>query len=175
MTQHAITDVEIPLERDQFMRSLISHLAATLEDVIGVGDATGFISLVGRRMGDEINRDYCRALALSQLSRPDVTQVLIDLKRRIKGDFYVIEETDDTIVLGNRACPFGTFVTGRETLCMMTSNVFGVIAAENLGYAKVVLEETIARGASNCRVVIHLRPSNEAEAANGREYFKSRA
>ena len=31
-------------------------------------------------------------------------------------------------------------------MCMMTSNVFGHIAAENVGYAKVELQETIARG-----------------------------
>jgi hypothetical protein len=29
---------------------------------------------------------------------------------------------------------------------MMTSNVFGAIAAENLGYGKVELRETIAKG-----------------------------
>lgn len=54
---------------------------------------------------------------------------------------------------------------------MMTSNVFGTIAADNLGYAKVELRETIARGAPGCTVVIHLRPTAEAESASGREYF----
>jgi predicted ArsR family transcriptional regulator len=96
----------------------------------------------------------------------------VDLKRRIQGDFYVIEESDDKIVLGNRACPFAEKVIGRPALCMMTSNVFGVIAAENLGYSKVVLEETIAQGHSGCRIVVHLKATPEAEAANGREYFK---
>jgi hypothetical protein len=57
-------------------------------------------------------------------------------------------------------------------MCMMTSNVFGGIAADNLGYAKVVLEETIAGGAPGCRVVVHLKPTPEAEAATGREYFR---
>ena len=47
---------------------------------------------------------------------------------------------------------------------MMTSNVFGVIAAENLGYARVVLEETIATGSPGCRVVVHLKP-DEGPAA----------
>lgn len=37
---------------------------------------------------------------------------------------------------------------------MMTSNVFGMIAASNLGYAKVELQETIAKGASGCRVIV---------------------
>ena len=80
--------------------------------------------------------------------------------------------TNAEIVLGNRACPFAEKVVGRPALCMMTSNVFGGIAAENLGYAKVVIEKAIARGDEGCRVVVHLKPTPQAEAATGREYFK---
>ncbi len=98
--------------------------------------------------------------------------VLVDLKRRIQGDFFVIDEDEEKIVFGNRACPFAEKVIGRPAMCMMTSNVFGSIAAENLGYAKVVLEETIAGGSPGCRVVVYLKPTPDAEAATGREYFK---
>jgi hypothetical protein len=45
---------------------------------------------------------------------------------------------------------------------MMTSNIFGHIAAENLGYSKVELQRTIAEGHSECRVVVYLRPTAEA-------------
>ena len=99
--------------------------------------------------------------------------VCVDLKARIRGDFFVIEQDDDKIVFGNRACPFEEKVVGRTSMCMMTSNVFGVIASENLGYAKVVLEETIARGDAGCRVVVHLRRTDEAERSDGREYLRS--
>jgi len=123
-------------------------------------------------MGDEINRTYKSALAVSSLSREQVAEVLVDLKRRIQGDFYVIEEDDDKIVLGNRACPFGEKVIDRPTLCMMTSNVFGSIAADNLGYSKVVIEQAIARGDAGCRVVVYLKPTQEAQSSSGREYFQ---
>jgi predicted ArsR family transcriptional regulator len=96
--------------------------------------------------------------------------VLVDLKRRINGDFYVIEESESHIVLGNRACPFGDKVLGRPSMCMMTSNVFGHVAAENLSYAKVELARTIAEGHSECRVIVHLNPDERVE---GREYFRS--
>jgi predicted ArsR family transcriptional regulator len=99
----------------------------------------------------------------------------VDLKRRIQGDFYIIEQDDEKIVLGNRACPFAEKVLGRPSMCMMTSNVFGVVAAENLGYARVELQETIAEGEPGCRVVVHLRPSSEPARATGREYFLSGA
>lgn len=161
-------DVDVPLDRDVFLRTLIRELAGTLEDVVGLEEAEGYISVVGANVGELIDGQYRAALAVPRLERAQVRDVLVDLKRRIRGDFYVIEESEDRIVLGNRACPFGDRVVGRPSMCMMTSNVFGFIAAENLGYAKVELQETIARGHRGCRVVVHLRPND----AQGREYFR---
>jgi predicted ArsR family transcriptional regulator len=167
-----IGGTDIQLDRDIFLRSLIRELAGTLEDVVGLRDASGYLSVVGRNIGEQINSEYQAALDTSKLTRHQVAAVLVDLKRRIQGDFFVIEESDEKIVLGNRICPFAEKVLGRESMCMMTSNVFGVIVAENLGYARVVLDETIARGDSGCVVTIHLRQPEAFEEAAGREYFR---
>jgi predicted ArsR family transcriptional regulator len=165
--------LQIPLERDVFLRTLIRELSGTLQEVVGVKEASGFISVVGQRVGDAINGQYRDALGVSHLSREQVADVLVDLKRRIQGDFFIIEESDEKIVFGNRACPFAEKVIGRPALCMMTSNVFGSIAAENLGYSKVELQETIATGAPGCRVVVYIKQTDEAKAAMGREYVKA--
>lgn len=166
-----VREADTDLDRDTFLRSLLRELSGTLEDVVGLEEASGFVSIVGQRIGDEIDRAYRRALDVERLDRDQLVHVLVDLKRRIEGDFYVIEVTDEKIVLGNRACPFAEKVEGRPSLCMMTSNVFGTIAAENLGYGKVELQKTIAQGDPECRVVVYLQPTAEAEAARGREYF----
>lgn len=168
-----IEALDVPLERDVFLRTLLRHLSGTLQDVVGLDEASGFVSVVGQRIGHEIDEGYRAALSVERLSREQVAEVLVDLKRRIQGDFFVIEQDDEKIVLGNRACPFAEKVVGRPALCMMTSNVFGSIAAQNLGYAKVVLEQAIARGDAGCRVVVHLKPTDAAQAATGREYFKA--
>lgn len=167
-----LADADIALDRDRFFRNMLRELAGTLQDVVGEQDARGFISVVGARIGDEIDQFYREALGKARLERPQVAAALVDLKRRIGGDFYVIEETDDKIVFGNRACPFGSYVEGRPALCMMTSNVFGRIAAENLGYAKISIEEAIARGDVGCRVVVYLDPEGEGADQDGREYFR---
>jgi hypothetical protein len=167
------SDLPVPLERDVFLRTLLRHLAGTLQKVVGLEEASGFVSVVGQEMGEEINQTYKNALSVSSLSRDQVSEVLVDLKRRIQGDFFIIEEDDEKIVLGNRVCPFAEKVIGRPALCMMTSNVFGHIAAENLGYSKVVIEQAIARGDVGCRVVVYLKATGEANAAQGREYFKA--
>jgi len=165
--------LDVPLERDAFLRTLLRHLAGTIEGVVGLDDAEGFVSVVGQKIGDEIDAEYRRALNVEGLSREQVAAVLVDLKRRIQGDFYITEQDDSKIVLGNRACPFGDKVVGRPSLCMMTSNVFGVIAAENLGYARVEIEAAIARGDEGCRVVVHLKPSGGGNPTSGRVYVKA--
>ena len=152
-------------------------LAGTLQEVVGIREAAGFVSVVGQQMGDYSQRASMPppCLQKTQLDRDEVRDVLVDLKRRIQGDFYVIEESEDRIVLGNRACPFGDKVIGRPAMCMMTSNVFGAIAARNLGYAKVELQSTIAGGSPECRVVVYLKVTAESSRAGGREYFRSHA
>ena len=168
----SIANIDISLERDVFLRTLIRELSGALQEIVGLEEASGFITLVGQSMGRQIDQEYKSALKVSNLSREQVAEVFVDLKKRIKGDFYIIEQTDEKIILGNRACPFAEKVLGRPSMCMMTSNVFGSIAADNLGYAKVELQETIASGAPGCRVLVYLKPTEEAKEAEGREYFK---
>jgi predicted ArsR family transcriptional regulator len=167
---NALFTTPVPLDRDRFLRSLLRELSGTLEGVVGIAEASGYVSMVGGTIGEQIDRDYRAALNVERLGRDQVAEVLVDLKRRIEGDFYVVEETEDRIVLGNRRCPFGEHVEGRPSLCMMTSNVFGSIAARNLGYARVEIDQAIARGDPGCRVVIHLKPVDTPEA-HSREYF----
>lgn len=166
-----VSDVEIPLDRDVFLRTLVRELATSLESVIGLEEASGYVSLVGQAVGTQIDEMYLKAVGADRLTGEQVAEALVDLKRRINGDFYVIEHDETKIVLGNRVCPFAEKVVGRESMCMMTSNVFGTIAARNLGYARVELEETIARGDAGCRVVVHLVPDVDVETVSGREYF----
>lgn len=173
LIDNQIQSLELPIERDHFLRTMIRELAGTLQDVVGIEEAAGFLNVVGYRTGQHVNQQYQNALQLSNLSREQVTAVLVDWKRRIQGDFYVIEETDEKIVLGNRKCPFAEQVEGREAMCVMTSNIFGAIAADNLGYARVELQETIARGAQECKIVIYLKPSEVLDEFPAQEYFKA--
>lgn len=109
-----LAQVEVPLERDSFLRTLLRHLTGTLQDVIGTEEASGFISVVGQEMGEQIGDLYRSALAVDNLNAEQVAEVMVDLKRRIRGDFYVIEQDEEKIVLGNRACPFAEEVVGRQ-------------------------------------------------------------
>ena len=83
--------IHVSLDRDIFLRSLIRELASRLEEVVGINEASSFISFVGQTIGDQIDRDYNRAPAVSNLAREQVADVLVDPKGRIQGDFYVIE------------------------------------------------------------------------------------
>lgn len=164
-------DLPIPLERDVFLRTLVRELSGTLQDVVGLEEAAGFVSVVGQRMGEWIDQTYRDELGTQRLDRDQVAQVLVDLKARIKGEFALTHASDEVLEYSNTRCPFEEKVHGRPSMCMMTSNVFGTIAAENLGYAKVELRQTIANGDGCCRVAVHLSPTAAAAACDGREYF----
>jgi len=168
-----LSQLEIPLERDGFLRELLRQLSGTLENVVGLNEAEGFISVVGQKVGESLNDSYRTALHVKKLNREQVSSVLVDLKQRIQGDFSIVSEDDTKIVIHGGSCPFGDKVIDRPSLCMMTSNVFGTIASDNLGYAKVSLEKTIAKGAPSCQIAIYLTESDESVMAEGHEYFLS--
>lgn len=171
MTRRAPT-TEVPLDRDVFFRTLLRNLAGTLEDTIGLKLAEGYISTVGGQVGRWIDGEYRREMQAETLTRDEVAEVCIDLKARIGGDFKLISADEHRLVFGNRSCPFGDMVRDRPSLCMMTSNVFGRIAADNLGYARVELEETIATGHAGCRVIVHLTPGRSGDG-DAREYYRT--
>jgi len=170
--QDQLAQAELPVSRDPFFRSILRDLAGTLEEVVGPQDAKGFVAVVGAKIGDEFNDLYRTALARRELTAPQVAAACCDLKRRIGGDFYVVSQSDSEILFGNRRCPFGEKVLGRPSLCMMTSNVFGRIAAENLGYADVAVERAIADGDAGCTVRVTLDPDAD-RAGLGREYYRT--
>lgn len=168
-----IAALAVPLDRDLFMRTLVRELANVLCDVVGIEQAAGFISVVGQGMGRQIDHSYRQALQVPRLDRAQVAAVLVDLKQRIQGDFYVVEQDDSRLLLRTRSCPFEDKVKGQKAMCMMTSNVFGSIAADNLGYAKVELRRTIAEGARECEVAIYLQPGPAVDQVDGRDYFQT--
>jgi predicted ArsR family transcriptional regulator len=104
--------------------------------------------------------EYRSANGISgRLTPQQLADCYVRLKDAIDGGFFVVEVTDRRIVLANTRCPFGDVVTRAPSLCRMTSSVFGGIAAANSETgADVLLEERIAVGDPQCRVVIDLDP-----------------
>lgn len=171
-----VASLDLPLDRGRFMASLGVMMTSHLERVVGRVETDGYVSGVGAEMGEQVSRLYVDALAEETLPKPLVADVLVDLKRRIGGEFTVAEETADGFVLENARCPFGQEVQGRPSLCMVTSNVFGVIASDAAGYARVTLEKTIAEGHGRCRVCVSFNPDErecaDAERDRSRDYYK---
>ena len=170
--QDKVAGLRINFDRDIFLRSLLRDLAEVIEDVIGIDESSGFISVIGNKLGEELSREYQDCLNNGRLNTDEVASVLVDIKNRINGDFYVISTDKEKIILGNNRCPFGDYVLGRKSLCMMTSNIFGRVTAENLGYAKVVIDKAISEGDKACRIVIYLDPNGESKSKEGKEYFQ---
>ncbi len=153
--EDTIQKAKVGLQPESFVRDVLQSLSHNLERVVGIEEARGFIRLVGEEIGCRIDRDYKRALGTEAFTPDQLASVLVDLKDRIGGGFRIESVDATSITLVNSRCPFGERVVGRSSLCMMTSNVFGLIAAESFGEASVRLDETIASGSSRCRVVVH--------------------
>lgn len=160
-------------DRNQFLVELVTGLASTLQYHVGLNESEGFIKQVGMRVGDAIRHDYERTKSDGQLSAQQLAEILVDLKRKIDGGFSVESIESTKIVLVNDRCPFGNHVRGVPSLCQMTSSVFGKIASEHFGYARIEIKQSIAKLSNCCRVVIHLEEPPVHGILPGSEYFGS--
>jgi hypothetical protein len=151
---------------EEFVLAPDRDLSVTLQDLVSIDEAEGSRALVGHMMGQGIYETYHDNPAQDIL--PDrIPDVLVDLKKRIGGIFEVQEMDERGIVFVHQDCPFGSRAIGRTSLSMMTSNVFGYIAAESRGYVGAALQKLIAAGDGTCRVVVLFERSD----AKGREYY----
>lgn len=161
--------------KDVFLRSVLRELTGILEQTVGEQEAEAYVNYVGLSLGRAINSAYREAFSVDRLDPMQVASTLVDLKARIDGDFAIESIDSECITLVNSACPFGDKVIGRPSLCRMTANVFGVVTAENLGYARVEILESIARGDQGCRVVISLAKGKIEPKPSETEFFGAAA
>lgn len=157
--------------RESFLRALVVELAQEVERTAGPDAAEAAVAQVGASVGGRMEDEYRRARGIVESLTPErMSDLYVRLKHAIEGDFYVIEADEERIVLGNRRCPFGDVVTRAPALCRMTSSVFGGIAARNTGGSTVQLEERIAVGDPECRVIVWLGPDAREKTAYGHTY-----
>lgn len=164
-------DEEGAFGKQPFLRALVVELAQAIELQKGPEAAEAAVAQVGTNVGGRMEEEYRRARdVVGQMTPDQMADLYIRLKKAIDGDFYVIEASEERVVLGNRACPFGDVVRRSPALCRMTSSVFGGIAARNAGTALVQLEERIAVGDPECRVVVWLGESAQRVDRPGHRY-----
>lgn len=144
--------------RESFLRALVVQLARSVEMQAGPAEAEAAVAQVGTDVGQRMEEAFRLANDLTdRLTTDEIARLLVELKRAIDGEFFVVDVSDDRIVLGTHTCPFGDAVVQAPTLCRMTSSVFGGIARRNRGAAAVDLEQRIAVGDQQCRVTVWLR------------------
>jgi DNA-binding NarL/FixJ family response regulator/anti-sigma regulatory factor (Ser/Thr protein kinase) len=161
--------------KEAFLRALLVELAQAVEGVQGPDVAEALVAQVGSNVGARMEESYRAARDISgRLSPSQMADLYVRLKRAIDGDFYVVEADERRIVLGNRRCPFGDAVRREPGLCRMTSSVFGGIAARNAERSAVVLEERIALGDPECRVVVWLGARDAPDPDSAHRYVALR-
>ena len=143
--------------KEPFLRALTVELAQAIEAGQGPEAADAIVAQVGANVGGRMEEAYRAARGITgRLTPRQIADLYVSLKGAIDGSFYVMEADEQKIVLGNRRCPFGPAVQRQPGLCRMTSSVFGGIGANNAGRSAVALEERIALGDPECRVVVWL-------------------
>jgi hypothetical protein len=85
MTLLPWSELPVPLERGVFLGTLLRHRAGTLQRVVGLEGSAGVHQRRGPGDGRRDQPELKGILGVADLSREQVADVLVDLKRRIQG------------------------------------------------------------------------------------------
>ncbi|HZX44283.1 MAG TPA: methanogen output domain 1-containing protein [Candidatus Nanoarchaeia archaeon] len=155
--------VPVILNKENYLDANLVNLAKELKD----DKSKEKMKKAAIETAQIIEEQYRGFYNTSKLTYRQVLESLIDSQKKIGGNFTVVESNEDVIVLKNSKCPFGEPVKHAPCLCATTSALCGVMTARNLGYSKVVLKKTIAKGSDICIIYIYLKKTKESEAAVG--------
>ncbi len=158
---------QLPHDTESYLQHVLGLFVTSLQHMLGE-HAASFVTVISQNLAEQLNAHYQHTFGVTHLDRAQLRLVLDDFKQRIGADFFILEEHESGITLGNRRCPFGEAIQNNPALCHLMSNLLGIITAENLGYANIVLDQTMAEGHPMCIVRIIL---NAEESADGFEYF----
>lgn len=143
-----------------FLSKLITQYAHLHQRTVG-RHADEYIKQLGIKTGEWIESFYSDKN--EEWSVDKYAEVIVDLKNSIGGHFKITEVHEDHVVVTATGCPFGDAVKDAPHLCMMTSSVFGGIAARRLGFGKVVLRKRIALGHAGCEVAVYFKPTESED------------
>lgn len=158
--------IPVNMNRDIFLTQMITELALNLDK----SQAKRTLNKIGLNLGKHIEELYKEFYGVENLNVDQLTETLIDVEKKIGGDFSVVEKSPTKIILKNNKCPFGNDkVKECPELCSITSGIFGIIASRNFGYSKVCLKRTIAT-ADEDYIVIFLKKTKESEKEKAISY-----
>jgi len=134
--------------------------------LVPAGQPAAVAALMAAHMTSGMAMDEAAALAGATVAQrraneaplaPDpmaVADSLIATEAELGGDFHVVSRSRSRVVLGVRRCPFGP--SPPPGLCRFTSALAGGLGARAAGGAEVTLDERIALGDPQCRLVVDL-------------------
>jgi len=158
--------IPVNISEGTFLRRIINDLAANLEKK----DPKSIVNKVGFNVGEHIEELYKGFYGVEKLNLDQFSEVIIDVEKKIGGDFSIVEISKDKVVIKNTKCPFGEGVKKNPNLCYITSNILGVLAAKYFDYGKVCMKKTIATDSDYCDMVVYLKKTKESEKDKGKEY-----
>ncbi len=151
--------VPVTLNKESYLNEIILNLAGELNDAA----LEKAVKKAAISTAQRVEGQYKQFHGTNKLNYTQVIGSLIDAQKKIGGNFITAERTEDVIILRNTKCPFGERVKKAPSLCNTTSALCGVITARNLGYSKVVLKKTIAKGSNECLIYIHLKKTTDMD------------
>jgi signal transduction histidine kinase len=159
-----------PLTRESLMLQLITHLSKLTYSLFDDHFSREYIMAASLRMAQAIDKKCKEAYGNDDhLSLEQFINLQLSTSDKL---FHLTEKAENKVVVCSNTCPFEKIINEVPNLCMVTSAIFGGIAALNFGFSKVSLRKQIVLGDSCCEVCIYVKNDEESAQEDGIVYTK---
>jgi serine/threonine-protein kinase RsbW len=140
-----------PRARGGIVDGLPLSVAGAMTDELA---ASRTLEEAAARAGATMAEQVAASTELPADSPAEIAELFIEAELQLGGDFHLVSTTETRAVLGNRRCPFGP--SAHRGVCRFTSSLAGGLAARQAGAAEITLDERLAMGDAQCRLIVDL-------------------
>ncbi|MCX7338572.1 MAG: methanogen output domain 1-containing protein [Alphaproteobacteria bacterium] len=152
-----------------FLSTILEELVGAIESLVGFEEAAGLMHIVGHNIAEKVHPHSEEG---HLLTADQALSIFNDCMKAKGGEAYLLSPDPDKRVIKIKECLFGKeHVKNHPSLCKLTTSILGRFIAQNHGYSRIEIKETIAQGCAECHINIDLKPSSDTESSHGIEFF----
>ena len=126
---------------------------------------------IGAKIGRDVASEYQRTHTVGRpFSREDFVRCIEHLGESWGCGYRKVEEETDRIEFCVGTCPLADAATQYPDICELENGIFGGIAGDELGFAKVCVNRSNGASPKYCRILVHITQTKRNLAAEGSVY-----
>lgn len=157
--------IPVNLNKELFLKKITTYLASNIYK----GEKKEALNKAGLDLSNYLERIYKEHYRVEKLSFDQVIDVIVDVYKKVGGNFKIIEKDSKKLLLRCKKSPFGEDIADSFILFNINAGIMGGLISKSKGYCKVCLKPA-SKDDGLYDILVFLKKNKESEEEEGVEY-----